>query len=414
MADAEGRFSQGVLVLAFILGLLVMTQSVQIIEDLEYSEYGIPLWKGLWEDSPERLRVHLILKGRLSEVEYPDWGYGPEAYSEYSGAMVLESTNSEYQHVPERVYLWDDEGKTGLIPSKSAGGFDVGDATFPKWVQALCEGWTIEAEGYAFDVTQEGQRLTLFGVEKLLSTQKSEEIHMYEEVHASAMSGGVVTGNFPLPLPVRFQAGRIHRGDTWQDNAMFYGMRMDAGETIYYYFNSDKPVHFKLIYSNTTSFMDWRTDQILIEEPSIMTNESEFSAKWDGFYVFGFEGGDPSSRVVLNALRKTGDRIFMPAWILGGKTGGGSGPRIKVNMSDLSQFLHLIEAFEEDAEASSRGYVHADHATFCPGEEAIRIIKFLGEEYSTQKRDYWFKLITEDGSYYSFSIYFSWEPPIVS
>jgi len=99
------------------------------------------------------------------------------------------------------------------------------------------------------------------------------------------------------------------------------------------------------------------------------------------------------------------------AWILGGKTGGGSGFRHDVNMSDLNRFPHLIEAFEEDARAIA---VHADHATYCPAKEAIAIIEFFGEEYLTSLRHYGFKLTTEDGSFYSFSIMFSWEPPIVA
>jgi hypothetical protein len=98
------------------------------------------------------------------------------------------------------------------------------------------------------------------------------------------------------------------------------------------------------------------------------------------------------------------------AWILGGKTGGGSGFRHEVNMSDLNQFPHLIEAFEEDARAVA---VHADHATYCPAFEAIAIIEFFGEEYLTSLRHYGYKLTAEDGSFYSFSIMFSWEPPIV-
>ena len=98
------------------------------------------------------------------------------------------------------------------------------------------------------------------------------------------------------------------------------------------------------------------------------------------------------------------------AWILGGKTGGGSGLRHEVNMSDLNQFPHLIEAFEEDARAIA---VHADHATYCPAKEAMTIIEFFGEEYATGVGHYWYKLTAEDGSFYTVSIMFSWEPPII-
>jgi len=103
-----------------------------------------------------------------------------------------------------------------------------------------------------------------------------------------------------------------------------------------------------------------------------------------------------------------------PAWIMGGRTGGGSGTRIEANMTELEQFPHLIEAFEEDAAARSRRLVHADHATYCPAREAMEIIGFLGEEYSTSEREYGFNLTMGDGSFYSIFIMFSWEPPIIS
>lgn len=410
MAAAERRFSLGVLALAFVLGLSVMTLSMRTVRKMEYGEYGIPLWKGSREGVPRRYRVNLRLEGRLSEVEYPDWGYGPGAYSNYSRAMVFESTNPDHERAPRLVYFFDDEGDTGLIPSRSAGGFDVGDATFSKWVQALHEGWTIEVEGHAFDVMQDSKRITLFGVEKLLSTQRSDTLCMYKEVHASAMTGMVGTSIIPLPLPVRFEAGRIHRGDIWQDNVNYYGLRMDAGETIRYHFSSDRPIRFQLIFSNHTSFMDWRPDHILIEEPAITTGNSYLSAEWDGFYIFGFEGDDPASRVAFNALRKTGDVVLMPAWILGGRVGGGSGTRIEVNESDLSQFPHLLEAFEEDEKTTA---VHADHMTVCPASEAIRIIEFFGKRYSRSVNSYGFKMVLEDGRMYSFGIRFSWVPPLV-
>jgi hypothetical protein len=70
----------------------------------------------------------------------------------------------------------------------------------------------------------------------------------------------------------------------------------------------------------------------------------------------------------------------------------------------------LIEAFEEDARAIA---VHADHATYCPAMEAIAIIEFFGEEYATGVGHYWYKLTAEAGSFYTVSIMFSWEPPII-
>ena len=415
------RFSIGVLTLAFILGVFVITQSVKIVNKMDYSEAGIPLWKGPWEDVPDRYRVYLKLEGRLSAVEYPDWGYGSEAFSEYSDAMVFETTNSEDNRVPKKVYFWDDKGHTGLIPAQtgfglanSTGGSTVGDTTFIKLVQALYEGWTIEVEGYAFDVIQGGKRLTLFDVEMFLSTQKSEALRMYKKVFVSSNWGGIYGVSFiPLPLPVRFEVGRIYKETLWQDNENYYGLWMDAGETIRIYFDSDKPVRFQLFYSNCTPFMDWSLDQVLIEEQSITMSDSYFTAEWDGFYIFGFEGDDPASRVEFNALRKTGEVVLMPAWIMGGRVGGGSGTRIEVNESDLSQFPHLFEAFETNAEAKSMGYVHADHMTYCPASEAVRIIKFFGEEYSKGIDWYGFKLVLEDGRMYSFGLTFGWIPPPV-
>jgi hypothetical protein len=100
----------------------------------------------------------------------------------------------------------------------------------------------------------------------------------------------------------------------------------------------------------------------------------------------------------------------MPAWILGGRTGGGSGIHIPVNESDLSQFPHLLEAFAEDEKTMA---VHADHMTYCPASEVMRIIEFFGEEYSQGIDWYGFKLVLEDGSMYSFGMYFGWIPPLV-
>ena len=403
-----------IIVFTFILVFSVMILSMRMVDQMEYSEHGIPLWKGQWEDVPARYQVPLRIEGLLSEVEYPEWGYGPEAYSRYSHAMILDAGESGLGSGPTRIYLWDAVGGTGLIPSKSASGPDLGDATFSKYVQALYEGWIVEVEGYAFDVMQDGSRITLFGVEKLLSTRKSEIVYMYEEVHASAEFGGVAgIGIMPRPTPTWFQAGRVYTGDLWQDRDVYRGVWMESGETIRYYFKSYNPVSFQLIYSNVSSFYDWETELTLIDEPSTTTSLSTLTAEWDGFYIFRFEGGDPASIVMLSAFRETDGEVLMPAWILGGKTGGGSGFRYDVNMSDLQQFPHLIEAFDEDAKASARGGVHADHTTYCPAEEAYRIIEFFGEEYLTDERNYGYTVTSEDGSFYSFSITFGWAPSIV-
>jgi len=132
----------------------------------------------------------------------------------------------------------------------------------------------------------------------------------------------------------------------------------------------------------------------------------DFSFRCEEVGVFVIEiGGFPKTEVTVG---------IPPAWILGGRTGGGSETRIEANMTELHQFPHLIEAFDEDAEARSRGHVHAGHATYCPAKEALEIIGFLGEEYSTSEREYGFKLTMEDGSFYSFIIWFSWEQPIIS
>jgi hypothetical protein len=259
-----------------------------------------------------------------------------------------------------------------------------------------------------------GKRLTLFDVEKLISTEKTEALRMYKHVSTSTNFGGIAGVSFiPLPLPTRFEVGRTHLENIWQDKEYDYGLWMGAGETIRYVFDSDKPLSFQLTYSNRTSFTDLKPDNILVEEPSIMVANSYFTAEWDGFYIFGFEGDDPASRVEFNALRKTGEVVLMPAWILGGRTGGGSGIHIPVNETDLMQFPHLLEAFEANAEAKSLGYVHADHMTHCPASEARRIIQFFGERFAQGIDWYGFKLVLEDGRMYSFGLIFGWIPPPV-
>jgi hypothetical protein len=401
-----------ILLFTFIVVFSVMLLSMRMVDLMEYSEHGIPLWKGQWEDVPARYRVPFRIEGRLSKVEYPEWGYGPEAFSRYTHAMTLDTTKTGLGKVPTKVYLWDTEGGTGLIPSSSASGFDLGDATFSKWVQALYEGWIVEVEGYAFDLMQEGSRVTLFGAEKLLPTRKSDIVYMNEKVHASSQFGGVAgVGTSPRPTPTWFQAGRVHTGDLWQDNDVYRGVWMEAGETIKYYFKSYSPIRFQLVYSNCSSFFDWESELTLIDESSTTTSLADLTAEWDGFYIFGFEGGDPASIVVFSAYRETEGEVLMPAWLLGGKTDGGSGQRFDVNMSDLQQFPHLIEAFKEDAKSSA---VHADHMTYCPAEEAYRIIEFFGEEYVASESNYGYKLTSEDGSFYSFGMSFGWAPPLVS
>ncbi|NQT09527.1 hypothetical protein HQ586_10660 [Candidatus Bathyarchaeota archaeon] len=407
MKVTGGKFSQRVLLLAFVLGVFVIAQSVKILNEMDYSEAGIPLWKGPWEDVPERYRVYLKLDGKLSSIEYPDWGYGSEAFSEYSDAMVIESTDSGDIRVPKEVYFWDDEGKTGLIPATtslglaySQGDNNLRDKTFLKFVQALYEGWVVEVEGYAFDVMQGGKRLTLFDVEKLISTEKTEALRMYKHVGVSTNFGGIAgESSIPLPLPTGFAVWRIHEDDTWQEKEYDYGLWMEEGETIRYIFDSDKPLRFQITYSNHVSFTDSRPNHILVEEPSIMAANAYLTAEWEGFYIFRFEGGDPASYVEFNALRKIGENVSMPAWIMGGKGGGGSVIRIPVNESDLSQFPHLLEAFE------ARG-----RRTYCPASEAVRILKFFGDEYNKGIDWYGFKLVLEDGTMYHFGLTFGWIP----
>ena len=408
MAIPGRRFSIGVLTLAFILGVFVIAQSVKILNEMGYSEAGIPLWKGPWEDVPERYRVYLKLDGKLSSIEYPDWGYGSEAFSEYSDAMVFKTMNSEDNQVPKEVYFWDYEGKTGLIPATTAfglaysqGDYNLRDKTFLNFVQALYEGWVIEVEGYAFDVMEGWKRLTLFDVEKLISTEKTEALRMYKHVGVSTNFGGIAgKSSIPLPLPTRFVVGRTHEDDIWQEYD--YGLWLEEGETIRYIFDSDKPLRFQITYSNHVSFTDVRPDHILVEEPSIMAANAYLTAEWEGFYIFRFEGGDPASYVEFNALRKIGENVSMPAWIMGGKGGGGSAIRIPVNESDLSQFPHLLEAFEARA-----------RMTYCPASEAVRILKFFGDEYSKGIDWYGFKLVLEDGTMYHFGLTFGWIPPPV-
>ena len=409
----EGIGRSGVIIVfTFILLFAVMVQSMRMVDQMDYSQHGIPLWKGQWEDVPVRYQVPLRIEGQLSEVEYPDWGYGSEAFSGYSYAMILDSSEAGLGGIPARVYLWDAEGGTGLIPVSYTSSSDLGDSTFSKWIQATYEGWTVEVEGHAFDIMQDGSRITLFGVEKLISTQKSERVYMYEEVDASAEFGGMGgVSSTPRPTPTWFKAGRVHTGDLWQDRIVYRGVWMESGETIRYYFKSYNPVRFQLIYSNCSSFSDWETELMLIDESSTTTRLSDLTAERDGFYIFRFEGEDPASIVVLSAFRETKGEVLRPAWILGGRTGGGSGHWYDVNMSDLQQFPHLIEAFEENAKSSA---VHADHMTFCPAEEAYRIIEFFGDEYSASDSNYGYSLISENGSFYSFSLTFGWAPPMVS
>jgi len=393
------RFSIGMLTLAFVLGFFVIAQSVNILNEMDYSEAGIPLWKGPWEEVPDRYRVYLKLDGKLSSIEYPDWGYGSEAFSEYSDAMVFETMNSEDNQVPKEVYFWDYEGKTGLIPAISGGDYIVGDTFLPIWFHALFEGWNVEVEGYAFDVMEGGKRLTLFDVEKLIFTEKTEALRMYKHVGVSTNFGGIAgESSIPLPLPTRFVVGRTHEDDIWQEYD--YGLWLEEGETIRYIFDSSKPLRFQITYSNHVSFTDVRPDHILVEEPSIMAANAYFTAEWEGFYIFRFEGGDPASYVEFNALRKIGENVSMPAWIMGGKGGGGSSIRIPVNESDLSQFPHLLESFEAFA-----------RMTYCPASEAVRILKFFGEEYRKGIDWYGFKLVLEDGTMYHFGLTFGWIPP---
>ena len=408
--------SSSIIVFTFLLLFSVILQSMRMVDLMEYSEQGIPLWKGQWEDVPARYQVPFRIEGRLSEVEYPEWGYGPEAFSGYTHAMTLDTAKTGLGKVPTKVYLWDTEGGTGLIPSRSTNRSEIGDTTLSKWLQALFEEWIVAVEGYAFDVIQDGNRVTVFEVEKLLSTRKSEIVYMYEEVHVSSETGGMVDISvIPLPTPTRFKVGRIYKDDRYQqDNDVYCGVWLESGDTIKYYFESYRQIRFQLIYSNCSSFDDWEKELTLIDEPSTTTRLSDLTAEWDGFYIFGFEGGDPASIVELSAYRETEREVLMPAWLLGGKIGGGSGHWFDVNMTDLQQFPHLIETFEENAKARSLGYVHATHNTYCPAEEAFRIIEFFGEEYVASESNYGYSLTSEDGSFYSFSIMFGWAPPIIS
>jgi hypothetical protein len=418
MPSQKVRGNYGIiLALTFVVVFSVMIQSMNMVNRMEYSEYRIPLWKGEWRDTGERFRVYMTFQGKLSREEFPVPYFGPslpvggEKHPIYTDVYIIEEL-SGYGPLPEKVYIWHG-GKTGMFLAYSGGDWKVGGRLVSEWLQALAEGWTVEVEGRAFDVIQDGSRITLFEVENLLSTQKSEIVYMYEDVHASSHTGGVRGVSFiPLPTPTWFKVGRLYKdGRYMQDNDVYRGVWLESGETIKYYFKSfSDPISFQLIYSNCSSFDDWDEELTLIDEPSTTTRLSDLTAEWDGFYIFGFRGGDPAPIVMFSAYRETDGEVLMPAWLLGGKTGGGSGHRYDVNMTDLLQFPHLIEAFEEDAKSSA---VHADHATYCPAEEAYRIIEFFGEEYVASDSDYWYKLTSEDGSFYAFSMTFSWVPPII-
>ena len=102
-----------------------------------------------------------------------------------------------------------------------------------------------------------------------------------------------------------------------------------------------------------------------------------------------------------------------PAWMQGGKSGGGSGHYIEVRESDLARFPHLLETFREDEEARKRHRAHASKMTWCPRKEALRLIKFLGGEHPQVGRLYGYAIQLEDGTKYSFGIVFRWEPPSI-
>jgi hypothetical protein len=105
--------------------------------------------------------------------------------------------------------------------------------------------------------------------------------------------------------------------------------------------------------------------------------------------------------------------LNVPAWIQGGRSGGGSDFFIEVKESDLSRFPHLLEAFMEDAEARSQHRAHASHMTWCPRNEALQIIQFLGGEYPQVGNSYGDSIQLENGTKYSFGIVFRWEPPLI-
>ena len=51
--------------------------------------------------------------------------------------------------------------------------------------------------------------------------------------------------------------------------------------------------------------------------------------------------------------------------------------------------------------------------TYCPASEAVRILKFFGDEYSKGIDWYGFKFVLEDGTMYHFGLTFGWIPPPV-
>jgi len=81
--------------------------------------------------------------------------------------------------------------------------------------------------------------------------------------------------------------------------------------------------------------------------------------------------------------------------------------------SDLARFPHLLEAFREDEEARERHRAHAQQMTWCPREEALRLIGFLGGERPRVGRTYGYVIQIEDGTMYSFGIVFVWERPSI-
>ena len=274
------RFGIGVLIIAFILGVFVIFESWRIA-NMDYSEYGIPLWKGSWQDVPERYRIYLTLKGILTMEEFPVPWFGPAPVEtpppRYADVGVLEVLYPSNENTPKKVYFWTG-GKTNMV-LEFEGPLKLGSVTLSNWTTAFNERRIIEVEGYAFDVIQEGNRYTLFHVEN------------------------------------------------------------------------------------------------------------------------------------QNLSRQDVSQVHVPAWVIGGRVGGGSGFRIEVNESDLLQFPHLIKAFKEKEKAQNQRLAHALSMTYCPAEEAMDIIEFFGRRYSENIDSYSFKIILEDGRLYSFYIVFAWEPP---
>ena len=161
-----------IIAISIILLSFIIFQTEIIVDNMEYSEAGIPLWKGEWRDLPDRFRVYMNIQGKLSIEEFPVPWFGPappageKQHPIYTDVYILEEINRQ-GHLLEKVYLWHG-GHTNMFLADSGGNWAVGGRLVSEWSQALREEKMVEVEGYAFDVLVDGRRCTLFVVKRVI------------------------------------------------------------------------------------------------------------------------------------------------------------------------------------------------------------------------------------------------------